>query len=78
MKTTLDLPDDLFRKTKATAALRGESLRDFVVSAIRAHLSDKSKAGWRAVFGKASKKAVADVDAILAAEFSRVDPNDWK
>lgn len=30
MKTTLEIPDDLYRRTKATAALRGESLKDFV------------------------------------------------
>ena len=28
MKTTLEIPDDLFKQTKATAALRGESLKD--------------------------------------------------
>lgn len=38
MKTTLEIPDDLFRQTKAVAALRGESLEDLVAAAIRAHL----------------------------------------
>jgi hypothetical protein len=34
MKTTLDLPDPLFRKAKATAAERGQSLKEFVTEAL--------------------------------------------
>src|SRR5260370_39069555 len=35
MKTTLELPDQLFRKAKATAAERGQSLKEFVTEALR-------------------------------------------
>ena len=34
MKTTLDIPDQLFRQAKARAALRGVSLRQFVSEAL--------------------------------------------
>ena len=34
MRTTIDLPDPLFRKTKAVAALRGTSMKDLIVQAI--------------------------------------------
>jgi hypothetical protein len=34
MRTTIDLPDDLFRRAKSKAALRGETLREFVQSAV--------------------------------------------
>ena len=34
MRTTLDLPDPLFRRAKATASLRGLTLRAFVSQAI--------------------------------------------
>lgn len=34
MKTTLDIPDPIFRKAKSKAALRGISLRQFVTEAI--------------------------------------------
>ncbi len=34
MKTTLDIPDSIFRQAKARAALRGISLRQFVTEAI--------------------------------------------
>lgn len=34
MKTTLDIPDPIFRQAKALAALRGVSLRQFVTEAL--------------------------------------------
>lgn len=30
MKTTIEMPDELFRKAKAVAALRGQSMKDFI------------------------------------------------
>lgn len=83
MKTTLDLPDDLFRLSKATAALRGETLKEFFTAALREHLGQKAVAeskarGWRAVFGKAPPGATAEVDAIINAEFEQINPDDWR
>ena len=40
MRTTIDLPDTLFREAKAVAALRDQSLKDVVVSALRRELRD--------------------------------------
>lgn len=34
VKTTLNLPDELYRKAKATAALRGESLTSLLTEAL--------------------------------------------
>ena len=34
MRTTIDIPEALFRKTKAISALRGSSLKALIVSAI--------------------------------------------
>ena len=34
MRTTVDLPDTLFRKTKATAALRGSTMKELIVHAL--------------------------------------------
>ncbi len=34
MRTTIDLPDAVFRETKALAALRGLTLKQFVLDAI--------------------------------------------
>ncbi len=40
MRTTLDIPEDVLRKAKSEAALRGIPLKDYVTEAIRAALQD--------------------------------------
>lgn len=39
MRTTIDLPEDLLRRAKAAAALRGMKLKEFVADAIRGALA---------------------------------------
>lgn len=82
MKTTLEIPDDLFRQSKATAALRGESLRIFFTEALQAHLerqaSGGSPRGWQSVFGQASPEEVEPIDAVVAADLERIDPDEWQ
>ena len=36
MRTTVDLPDELFRRVKSEAALRGKKLKDLVEEGLRA------------------------------------------
>ena len=84
MKTTLEIPDTMFRELKARSALAGQTMRTFVVAAIEERLHGAGKPasvrekGWRAVFGKAPKAAAADIQAVVDREFSRVNPDDWK
>jgi hypothetical protein len=83
MKTTVEIPDELFRRAKATAALRGASLKDVVAEALRDHLeeqmpNDSTRSGWRQVFGKASPEVVATVDAVVEEDLERIDPDDWQ
>ncbi|HEX9637810.1 MAG TPA: hypothetical protein VGB99_09760 [Acidobacteriota bacterium] len=83
MKTTLEIPADLFRRAKASAALRGESLKEFVTEALAAHLDrqgNKASAprGWRSVFGLAQKEDVEVIDAIVAQEFEHIDQDEWR
>jgi hypothetical protein len=83
MKTTLELPADLFRQAKTTAALRGETLKDLVVAALRAHLAGRvgeapAARGWRSVFGRARSEDVQEVDRIVSEELERVDPEAWR
>jgi hypothetical protein len=35
MRTTVDLPDPLFRRVKSLAALRGSTLREFIQEALQ-------------------------------------------
>jgi hypothetical protein len=39
MRTTIDMPDALYRKTKAVAALRGSSMKDLIVRAVEHEVS---------------------------------------
>jgi hypothetical protein len=41
MKTTVELPDDLYRRAKATAALRGRRLKDLVEEGLRLVLQSR-------------------------------------
>jgi len=41
MRTTIEIPDDLFRKTKATAAMRGSTLKDLIVRAIEREVAQQ-------------------------------------
>jgi hypothetical protein len=83
MRTTIDLPDALYRRAKAAAALRGESLKALVSAALRAHLGRLGRTpdrepGWRRVFGKADASDLAGVDRLIEEEFGKVIPEDWE
>ncbi len=44
MRTTVDVPDPVFRKMKATAALRGVSLKQFLLNAVEQEMARKPSA----------------------------------
>lgn len=44
MRTTIDLPDALFRKTKATAAARGVTMKELISAAVEKDLSSPALA----------------------------------
>ncbi len=78
VKTTIEIPDDVFRQSKAAAALRGESLKDFVTASLRARLemegiAESAPSGWRSVYGQANPEEVAEVDEIVAQEFGSTE-----
>jgi hypothetical protein len=47
MKTTLEIPDDLFREAKSQAALRGAKLKDLVADGLRLVLSGAASPATR-------------------------------
>lgn len=77
MKTTLELPDPLFRNAKASAAERGQSLKEFVSDALRDKLAlDGRRASaaqplWMLGFSKLKRlhKETRRVQAVVDAEF---------
>ena len=83
MKTVIEIPDELFTKTKAIADSRGETLHEFITDALTARVLSTSgpasqASGWRGVFGLADPDAVKRVDAVIAADLEQVDPADWR
>ena len=55
MKTTLEIPDTIFRRAKSAAADRGIPLREFVTEAVKEKLVADAKTTqtpWMTAFGK--------------------------
>lgn len=84
MKTTLELPDPLLRKVKATAAARGQSMKDFVAEALREKLAPAARPGvaaeppWMRGFGRLKRlhDETARVQRAIDDEFELVGPED--
>ena len=83
MKTTLEIPDPLFRKAKAAAAARGQTLKQLVNEALRDKLTkpaEESREGWMKLFGaiKEHSAELHRIDTAIEEEFERIDPEAWK
>jgi hypothetical protein len=89
MKTTVELPDTLFRKTKATAAERGVSLKLLLTEAVREHLqrdardaarNQPSSPAWMSAFGGLRRlhKETSRINQILDREFEQIEEDEWR
>lgn len=84
MRTTLDIPDDLFRQVKAAAAGQGISLKAFLNTAVMRSLCVSPKAeevrGWKACLGTLPKSARKEAARIgnEAVALRAVDEELWK
>jgi hypothetical protein len=92
MKTTVEIPDALFRKAKATAAERGVSLKGLLTDAVREYLnrsgdSSKSKLSapapppvWMSAFGglRNLHKETKRINRVLEQEFERIEEDQWR
>ena len=82
MKTTLEIPDPIFRRAKAIAAERGIPLRQFVTEAVEEKLRAKLRAGekpWLKLAGKLRhlRKETARINKLMEREFERIEPEEW-
>ena len=81
MKTTLEIPDSIFRKAKAKAAEQGVPLRQFVTEAVEAKLKATTvEKPWMQMAGKLRhlRKETARIQRIIDDEFERIDPEEWE
>jgi hypothetical protein len=84
VKTTLEIPDALFRRAKSRAAERGQSLKDFVSEALQARLAPNegaSRSGepaWMQGFGKLRRlrRETERVQNRIREAFEVVEPED--
>jgi hypothetical protein len=84
MKTTIEIPDPLFRKAKSKAAERGQTLKEFVGEALQEKLAAKAsnvrlgEPEWMQGFGKLRRlrKETARVQARIDEAFEVIEPED--
>jgi hypothetical protein len=80
MKTTLEIPDAIFRRAKSLAAQRGIALRLLVTEAVEEKLSRTGEKPWARLAGglKHLRKETARINGIVRSEFETIDLEDWK
>jgi hypothetical protein len=83
VKTTLEIPDPIFRRAKSVAAQRGIALRAFVTEAVEEKLDagrTTQEKPWMAAFGKLKHlhKETARINRVIEEEFEQIEPEDWK
>ncbi|MBS1829521.1 MAG: hypothetical protein JST93_29745 [Acidobacteria bacterium] len=80
MKTTLEIPDALFRRAKAAAAEQGVPFRQLVTDALAEKLRgrDRGAKPWMASFGKLKglRSETERLNRLIAAEFETIEPED--
>jgi hypothetical protein len=63
MKTSVEVPDDLYRRAKAEAALRGRKLKDLIEEGLRLVLQAPRKTRRQPSLSELTKRARGSVDS---------------
>jgi hypothetical protein len=82
MKTTLEIPDALFRRAKSKAAEEGIPLRQLVTEAVEEKLKVASTTGekpWMKHLGKLKDlhKEAERINQVIEETFEQIDPGMW-
>ena len=82
MKTTLEIPDPIFRRAKSVAAERGIPLREYVTEAVKDKLASEGRTAdkpWVKLAGglKDLHRETQRINRIIEEEFEQVEPEDW-
>lgn len=83
MKTTLEIPDAVFRRAKSKAAERGIPFREFVTQAVKDKLASEAKTSekpWVKHMGKLKhlRKETARINRLIAEDSERIDMEMWR
>jgi hypothetical protein len=87
VKTTLEIPDALFRKAKATAAEKGLTLKQLITAALEQKLNStksgakKKEPEWMKYFGAFGKTAAMRAETrriqrLIDEAFEQIEPED--
>lgn len=81
MKTTLEIPDAIFRRAKSAAAARGIPFRALVSEALADKLraqSNRDSRPWMKTFGKLRHlhNETTRINRIIAEEFDQIETED--
>jgi len=78
MKTTIEIPDPLFRRSKSKAAERGQTLKEFVVEALQEKIARLREPEWMQGFGKLRtlRRETARVQGRIDRAFEVIEPED--
>jgi hypothetical protein len=84
MKTTIEIPDLLFRKAKSKAAERGQTLKELVTEALQEKLAanarkvQQGEPEWMKGFGRLRRlrKETVRIQARIDAIFEVIEPED--
>jgi hypothetical protein len=81
LKTTLEIPDFLFRRAKSAAAERGIPLRQLVTEAVQEKLRATSQEKpWMKHLGKLKhvRKERKRIEKRVEEAFEQIDPDIWR
>ena len=80
IKTTVEIPDHLFREAKKAAAGRGLSLKTFLTEALKEKLAGPRRrpTEWPVPPPRLAEGEMRGVQSTIDGEFSRTDAEDWK
>jgi hypothetical protein len=83
MKTTLEIPDGVFRRAKSLAAARGIPFRELVTEAVKDKLATEAKAGekpWMKHVGKLKHlhKETVRINALIEGDTEKIDLEMWR
>ena len=83
MKTTLEIPDSVFRRAKSVAAERGIPLREFVTEAVKAKLASEDRSverPWVKHMGKLKRfhKETLRINRLIEEDSEKIDAELWR
>lgn len=83
MKTTVEIPDDLFKRAKVLAAQEGLSMKQLITESLQQRVRGHSpetrlEPPWKVAFGamRAYRKENRRIEKIIEHEFEQIEPED--